>query len=167
MTVRSNASASAPGCSLSPRPSVPSSRSSDRPIRNTGLDKVPQWGVQDKLLIHGVRYANHPTQDRGAVRQAQGVGQRAGKDSGRGAARREHRHEQENNIKSLSKLIVNQRFAEHIWGCTAFCGWGLPPQRKRKEESNDNAYHRCLRQVLVGVEFFFQSNEQKKKGRKQ
>ena len=38
---------------MSPRPSVPSSRSSDRPIRNTGLDKVPQWGVQDKLLIHG------------------------------------------------------------------------------------------------------------------
>ena len=38
---------------MSPRPSVPSSRSSDRPIRNTGLDKVPQWGVQDKLPIHG------------------------------------------------------------------------------------------------------------------
>ena len=38
---------------MSPRPSVPSSPNSGRPIRNTGLEKVPQWGVQDKLLIHG------------------------------------------------------------------------------------------------------------------
>jgi len=32
---------------------VPSSRSSDRPIKKTALDKIPVWGVQDKLLING------------------------------------------------------------------------------------------------------------------
>ena len=43
---------------------MPSSPSSGRPIRNTGLDKVPQWGVQDKLLIHGAdtRITPHKTE---------------------------------------------------------------------------------------------------------
>ena len=32
---------------------MPSSRSSDRPIKKTALGKIPVWGVQDKLLING------------------------------------------------------------------------------------------------------------------